>query len=102
MSSLIGYVRGTNMNVAGNLSFDGQVPLLTIRQVAPVELSIYPRILTIIVCSIKERRCLIMCVLESFIKQGSWVNTTIRATKYDASIESVAPTAKAGIPARIA
>src|SRR6266481_2379957 len=102
MGSLVAHICHINVEIIGELVFDGQVPLLRVGQMTLVELAIDAGIFTVIERQVKERRRLVLSASEALAEQRSRCDTAIARAENDVGVETVASTADARVPAGVA
>ena len=77
MRPLVAHICHVDVEIFGELVFDGQVPLLRVREMTLVELAIYARIFSIVERQVKERWRLVLRAGETLAEQRCRGNTAI-------------------------
>src|SRR5688572_21342494 len=90
------------MDILAELAFNGEVPLLAVRQMPLVELTVDAGIFSVRVGEVEERRRLVLGVEEAFVEQGRRRDAAVGAAEQHVGIEAVAAAAQTRVPARIA
>src|SRR5579872_3587543 len=102
MRALVAHIGHVNIEVLSELVFHRQVPLLRVRKMPFVELAVYTRIFPVVVRQVEKGRRLVLRAGETLAEKGAGSDTAVAGTENNISVETVAPTAHAGVPPRIA
>src|SRR4051812_32009866 len=102
MRPFVRHVCRADVKILRELPFDGQIPLLAIREMTVVELTIRSRVLAVIEREIEKGRLLDLRVVKPLAEEGWGSDTAVGAAKQYARVEAVASAADARVPAWIA
>src|SRR5258708_3177696 len=101
MRSLVAYICHVNVEIAGELVFDGQVPLLRVGEMPFVELPVNAGIFPVVIRQVEERGRLILCARKTFAEERRGRDTAVARTENNAGVKPVASARYAGVPSRI-